>query len=72
MVCVVRLFHSGVVEENGEFGNMEEVVPTLQEVVDGARRNFRCGRDVEMMLRDRVHCAKGVVSNLSCEVGVQV
>lgn len=45
--------------------NMKEVTemfdfpPTLQEVVDGARRNFVCGRDDDMTLRGSVDCGRG-------------
>lgn len=49
MVTLVRLFHGGIVKEDGEFENMQDVTkmfdvaPILQEIVVGAYRNFRCG-----------------------------
>ncbi|KAF8666277.1 hypothetical protein HU200_053700 [Digitaria exilis] len=38
---------------------MFEVSQSLQEIVEGARRNFRCGVDDEMSLRGHVDCGRG-------------
>ncbi|KAF8687366.1 hypothetical protein HU200_043053 [Digitaria exilis] len=51
---------------------MFELAPTLQEVVECARRNYRCGGNDEMTLRGRVDCCRGgrphyALVNLSSE-----
>ncbi|KAF8688241.1 hypothetical protein HU200_042366 [Digitaria exilis] len=38
---------------------MFEVAPSLQELVDGARKNFGCRSTGEMTLRGRVDCGRG-------------
>ncbi|KAF8711307.1 hypothetical protein HU200_029330 [Digitaria exilis] len=42
-----------------EVTEMFEVDPSLQELVDGARRNFRCRSTDEMTLRGRADCGRG-------------
>ncbi|WVZ51011.1 hypothetical protein U9M48_002203 [Paspalum notatum var. saurae] len=62
----VRLFHGGVVKENGELENMKEVVvnygrsPSYVDLVAHARKVLGClvGRGEELRLRGRVDCGK--------------
>ena len=60
---LVRLFHGGIVKENGEFENMNEKVelfdsrPNLKDVVDRVMRKYRCGVD-EVKLRGCFDCVK--------------
>lgn len=69
--CLVCLFHGGVVKKNEKFEDIKEVtkmfevITTLQEIVDGPRSNFRCGRDTKIMLTGRVDCARGGISNFA-------
>uniref|UniRef100_K3XRJ7 Transposase MuDR plant domain-containing protein n=1 Tax=Setaria italica TaxID=4555 RepID=K3XRJ7_SETIT len=73
---LVHMFHGGIVKENGEFENMNEVVelfdarPSFKDLVDRAMRKYGCGVD-EMTLRGRFDCGKArphyVLMNLASE-----
>jgi hypothetical protein len=65
MDCLVRLFHGGIVRDNGEFENMKEHVemfespPTYMALVHSAWRLLRCGFGAgELRLRGRFDCGK--------------
>ncbi|RCV06133.1 hypothetical protein SETIT_1G138900v2 [Setaria italica] len=73
---LVRMFDGGIVKENGEFENMNEVVelfdapPTFKDLVDRAMRKYGCRVD-EMTFRGRFDCGKTearyVVMNLASD-----
>ena len=73
---LVRMFHGGVVKENEEFENMNELVesfndrPTFKDLVDRAIQKYGCGVD-EVTLRGCFDCGKArphfVMMNLSKE-----
>ena len=61
---LVRVFHGGMVKENGEFENMVEDIelfdspPLLKDLVDRVVSKHSCGID-EISLRGRFDCGKG-------------
>ena len=60
---LVRVFHGGMVKENGEFENMVEDIelfdspPLLKDLVDRVISKHSCGID-EISLRGRFDCGK--------------
>ncbi|CAN6207710.1 unnamed protein product [Urochloa humidicola] len=73
---LVRMFHGGIVKENGEFEKMNEQVelfisrPSLKDVVERVMSKYECAFD-EVTLRGRFDCEKArshyVLLDLSSE-----